>query len=299
MDGTATAETGTQAPTTTTTPAASAQATAAPAPASFDWKGLNLAPDLQQVVDHHQFKDPGMVVQSYSNLMKLHGVPAEQIIKLPKTADAKEWNEVYSKLGRPETADKYVIPVPEGDKGEFAGVAKAWFHEAGVSQSQATKLAEKWNGYLAEQSNTATAKQTQDDQISVNELKQAWGGEYEAKAALVDKAAEEFGMTQPQLTALKQVLGPKGAMQFLHGIGAKIASEDTTVPGMGSKGGFTMSPEQAQAAIAAKRADPLFAQLFSSSDPKQRMEARAEMDRLTKLAHPGSTMFSSGSQATT
>lgn len=265
--------------------------------AGFDWKSGGVDDIGLNLVAERQWKNPGDLLTSYVNLEKVRGVPLERLVTLPKDNDPKAWNDVYTKLGRPETADKYVIPVPEGDKGEFAGVAKTWFHESGLSQAQATKLAEHWNKFQTEQATAQTAKVEQEHQISVNDLKKAWGADYDANASVVDRAAETFGMTQDQLSALKQVMGPKGAMTFLHNIGSKIAVEDASVPGLGGKGSFGMSPDAAKAAIEAKKRDPLYAQLFNSSDPKQRMEVRQEMDRLHQLAYPGSTEYAGVNKA--
>ena len=280
-----------------TTAATTTPATPATSTSGFDWKGVGLDDAALNVVNERQWKNPADLFTSYRNLEKLTGVPAERLVKIPKDNDPAAWNDAYAKLGRPETADKYVIKVPEGDTGEFAGVVKAWFHDAGISQAQATKLSEKWNGYIADAQKAAQTQRDQTNQIQVTELKSAWGADYDAKTALVDRAAETFGMTQEQLSALKTTMGPKAAMQFLHNIGAKIAVEDRTVPGLGGTTSFGMTPDQAKALIAEKRNSREFSQLFSSQDPKQRMEAREEMTRLHKIAYPGMTDYAPGSAA--
>jgi len=260
-------------------------------PAAFDWNSAGLDEGGKAFIAERQFKGPGDLLTSYRNLETLTGVPPERLIKLPAPrdmGDPKAWEPIYKQLGRPETADKYVIPVPEGDKGEFAGVVKPWLHEAGLSQSQATKLATKWNEHVATQQKAQQTVIETRNLTDVQALKQGWGAEYEARAALVDRAAETFGMTQDHLDAMKSVMGPKAAMEFLYHIGSKIAVEDTTVPGIiGQQPGFGLSPEAAQAKIQELRTDKTFAQLFNSPDPKQRMEARQEMTRLHKLAYPG------------
>ena len=272
---------------TESTPAPAATPAPAPSPAAFSWDTIQLSPEAKQLVGERKWESVDSAINSYRNLEKLTGVPPDRIIKLPADNDAKAWGEVYTKLGRPETADKYTIPLPEGDKGEFASVAKNWFHEAGVSQSAATKLAERWNGYMAEQQKAVQTKQAEVQQTEINALKQAWGSEYEAKAQLVDRAAETFGMTQAHLAALKQALGPKAAMEFLHNIGAKVAVEANAPIGMSGGGGGVMTAEQAQAELTRLRSDKMFSALFNHADPKQRMEAREKMDRLAKLAYPG------------
>jgi hypothetical protein len=50
----------------------------------------------------------------------------------------------------------YKIPLPEGDTGEFAKVIAPIFHEAGLSQGQVQKIAEKHNAFIAEQTKQAT-----------------------------------------------------------------------------------------------------------------------------------------------
>lgn len=278
-------------------PTPSAQA----APAAFDWGKAGLTPEHLSLVTERGWKGPSDVMTSYRHLETATGVPPERLIKLPSAKDAgdpKAWDPIYAKLGRPETADKYVIPLPEGDKGEFANAVKPWMHEAGLSQSQATKLATKWNEHIAATTKAESAALETKNTTEISQLKQAWGGEFDTKAAVVDRAASSFGMTQAHLDGLKSALGPKAAMEFLYNIGAKIAVEDSTVPGMTAQvNNFGMSPEAAQGRLAQIKSDPSFAQLYNSKDPKQRMEARNEVSRLTKIAYPGSTPF--GSQAVT
>lgn len=289
-------------PDDTTAPAATpgtvdAQTTPAAAPATsttgFDWKSVGVDDHGLNLINDRQWKTPGDLLKSYTNLEKLTGLPPDKIIKLPKDNDPAAWNEVYTKLGRPASSDKYTIPVPEGQPKDFAAKAGEWFYEAGLPQAAVTKIAEHWNGFVAEQQAAQAEKTAQENTIQIADLKKAWGADYDKNAEIVDRAAETFGMNQDQLSALKGVLGPKGAMEFLHKIGSKIAVESSgTPPGMGGKGEFTMSPEMAQAKIQQLRQDRSFAQTFTSPDPKVRMEARAEMDRLHRLAYPGTTDFS-------
>lgn len=288
------ASTETTAPASTTTAPPQETAPATTTSSTFDWKSLNLPPELQNVVDRHQFSDPSMVVKSYGEFEKLHGVPVDRLVKLPspkEASDPKAWDAIYNKLGRPETADKYVLPVPKGDDGTFANQIKPWLHEAGVTQAGAAKLAEKWNGFQEAQANAIKAEREQRDATQVQELKMAWGSEYDNRAQLVDKAAETFGMTQEQVTALKTTLGPKGAMEFLYNIGAKIGVEDKTVPGMGgSTPTFNnMTPDMAKAEINRIKGDRDFARVMTGTDPKAKMEARRELERLHQIAYPGST----------
>jgi hypothetical protein len=279
--------------TTVTAPVTTGTAPAATATQSFDWKSLNLPPELQLVVDRHQFDGPATILKSYDALERFHGVPPDRMLKLPTDKDGPDaWKPIFQKLGMPETSDKYVVPVPEGDKGDFAKVAREWFHGANMTQSQVTKVAEQWNSFQAAQAKEQQAAIESRNLKDVTDLKTAWGPDYDKNSELVDKAAEAFGLDQTILDALKQAAGPKKAMEFLHNIGKKMGAEATNVPGMSTgSSNATMTPEMAKAEIQRLKNDKTYAKLMFSEDPQQKMDARNQMRRLTEIAYPGSTLI--------
>ena len=264
-----------------------APAATASAPASFDWNSAGLDPDTLNLVNDRKWASPKDVLQSYRNLEKLTGVPADKIIKLPTDADPAAWNDVYTKLGKPDVADKYDIPVPQGDAGTLMKEAKNWFHEANLSVSQGKALAEKWNAFVESQSKAQETQHQTAMQADINKLKQEWGSGYEANAAVVDRAAMAFGLDQDTVSALRDVLGPAKAMKFLHAVGSKIAMpENGLINGQIAPGFSSMSPAAAQAKINELRTSKTFAQQFVSPDPKVRSEARDQMTRLHQIAFP-------------
>lgn len=256
---------------------------------NFDW-GKTGGVDAAglAVVQERQWKTPNDLLSSYRNLEKLTGVPANQLVKLPKGNDPGEWNEVYNKMGRPKAPEGYNLPIPEGDKGEFAKVASKWFHEAGLSEAQGRKLAEIWNGHIKTTSDAETTRMTEQTTIEITALKKAWGNEYQSRSAIVDRAGTAFGMTNDQLEALKIAMGPKAAMEFMFNIGSKIAVEDANLIGAGSNNGkFTaMTPEVAKAEILRLKKDRSFSQQMVSGDPKVKSEAQDKLNRLHQIAFP-------------
>lgn len=265
------------------TPGAGAPGTTA----AFDWKTHFTDPIALKKIEERGWKGPGDLLQSYTNLEKFTGVPAEQIVKIPKGNDPAEWGEAFKKLGRPDTPDGYKLAVPEGDSGDFAKAAAAWFHEAGLSQFAAAKISEKWNEHIQKTIETGTKAAEVEFTGEVNALKTEWGAEYQSRSQLVDRAAKAFGMTTEQLSALRDAMGPKGAMKFLHNIGSKLAVEDAGLIGSAEASSFnSMTPERAQAEINALQKDRTFAEQFNSSDPKVKSEARARMRRLHMIAFP-------------
>jgi len=262
------------------------------APAAFDWKGLNLEPGLQNVVEAHQWKSPADLLNSYTNLQKVMGIKGsnpDRVVILPKDGDAPEaWNEVFTKLGRPAKPEEYELPVPDGQPKDFASKASQWFHELGIPKGAAVKLVERFNAHAQELTTAQQAQMTEAHNKQITELKTEWGASYDANTLLVDKAAQTFGMGQTELTALKQAMGPGAAMKFLHNIGSRLGAEGRFIEGAGGSTDTAMAPAQALAEIQRLKSDRAFIDQWNSAkDPKARQEARATMARLQQLAYPG------------
>ncbi|MDP3939769.1 MAG: hypothetical protein Q8R92_16755 [Deltaproteobacteria bacterium] len=258
------------------------------APAAFDWNTGITDEGVRTWVTAKGFKDPAALAQTALNQEKLLGVPADQIVRLPKDDKPESWAPVYEKMGRPKEAKDYGLPVPEGDKSGFHEVAANWFHEFGVSGKAARGVAEKWNAYVVDETRKAADVRAAAEVEAGKALKTDWGPKFDDNVKVVDAAAKTFGMTEDQLRALKEVMGPSGAMKFMHSIGSKLGVEGDFVTGDGKPGATSFStPEAAKARIAALREDKSFVKRFATGDS----EARAEMKKLHQLAYPGDTVL--------
>jgi len=255
------------------------------AAAATDWTA-NLSEDMRGYVQNKGFKQPEDVLNSYVNLEKLHGVPAEQIVKLPGDNDDPEsWNNVWSKLGKPDSPDGYEVPMPEeGGDENFAAEAKNWFHEANLTPAQAKKVAEKWNEYVTSTQQQTAEQQQQQAQEAEKTLKKEWGKAHDENIQVAQKAAREFGVTADQIDALEKTMGYDGVMKFMHSIGSKLGEDGYVASGPGGNNSFTgaMTPEQAKSRIATLRQDSGFVDRYTKGDT----EARKEMARLHEMAYP-------------
>lgn len=186
------------------------------APAAFDWKGAGVTDDtMVGYVQNKGWKNPADLLTSYTNLEKLHGAP-ERLVQLPKDdSDAAAWGQVYDKLGRPKDAKGYDLGklVPQGQDTKFAEAASTWFHEAGLTPKQATALVTKWNEHVASVTTQQTEATRAEHAAQITALKSEWGANFEAHAALVDRAAVTFGIDAKKLDALKAAMGPGEAMK--------------------------------------------------------------------------------------
>lgn len=78
-----------------------------------------------------------------------NAAPADKFY-IPAEDKTEEWNELYSRLGRPEAPDKYEISFREADKPFAATMQKAFF-DNGLSQKAAAGLVKAWSEMQEEQ----------------------------------------------------------------------------------------------------------------------------------------------------
>jgi hypothetical protein len=258
------------------------------APAAFDWAKAGLDSEALGFVQQKGYKGPGDLVGAYRGAEKLLGVPADQVIKLPQGEfNQTTFNEqVANRLGRPAKATDYNLPVPTGADSNYAKQASEWFHELGLTTQQATALANKSNEYYMGQNKTSSEAAAAKATMDVTTLKANWGADYDKNTAIVDKAANTFGMNPDQLGALKNSMGPKAAMEFLLNIGNRLPTgDDPFIDGEGRQTNFQggMSVDQAKARKGELMKDKAWVTKYGKGDT----QAKAEMTRLNQIISPG------------
>ena len=139
-----------------------------------------------------KFTEIDALAKSYINATKMIG--QDKVAVPNKNSTEDQWNEVYDKLGRPESADKYsldvksdTVPIDEGSIKQFADNA----HKLGLNQKQAEGILDFYKTNMegmAQQSQVDT--ETAQAQ-SAQELRQEWGREFDTnvkKAGALAKA---------------------------------------------------------------------------------------------------------------
>jgi hypothetical protein len=239
-------------------------------------------PGLKDYVTNKGFQDPKMLLESYVNLEKLRGVPQERLLKLPDSADAPEWNDVYSKLGKPPTPEGYGFIVNEGADKTFADWAKNTFHQLNLSTTQAQSLIEQLKEFDSVQTVHEQEKYAIEVQEQTKALQKEWGAAYQQNIARAQAAYRSFGLPDSALKALEGAMGFDGVMKFMHNIGSRIG-EHGFVSGQSGQGfgdGVILTPSQAKSRIQALKSDPEFTSRYIKGDVK----ARSEMSRLHEMA---------------
>lgn len=209
---------------------------------------------------------------------------AGRTVMLPKDdADADGWKALSSKLGVPESADGYKLPVPEGTDGEFSKTAAKWFHEAGVPPRQATKIAEAWNGWVSEQVTAGQAAEKAESDKQMGALEKDWGPAFAEKRELAQRGyrqfAQQFGLDdKAALERAEGVLGAGNLTKFFAGLGAM--NGESSFAGGDRPGGFGITVDQAQKRISEIRADRIAGKI---NDTQWRKEIEPEMQKLGKI----------------
>ena len=264
----------------------------AAAPAWYAPEGIDqsTASQLGELVKAKGWKGPADALLSYQNLEKVFGADkAGRTILAPKSDDdAEGWTAVYNRLGRPESPDKYELPVPEGDDGSFAQAAAPVLHELGLTAKQAKGLAEWWNEASSKRIEMEQESFSSRSEAEYKELQREWGAaaaqnEELAKRAVL-KFSKEAGIDENTFDAMERAMGTSKLMKLFHAIGSQFAEADFVASDTPS--GSAMTPQQAKNKIAGMFADQEFMSRYLNTDERVRQGAIEEMMRLNRMANP-------------
>lgn len=217
------------------------------------YQGDNFTPELQGYIQNKGWDDPVKAVQSYQELEKYRGANENELLRLPKDPDAEgAYDEIYTKLGRPESADGYSIELPEGaqlDEGRFTAIKDAAY-KAGISQKQLEALALADSGYMAgmiEESNKELAAKQEADYAA---LMKEWGkdaGEREELSRRGLRAILPKDMNADEtIASIEEAIGTAATLKLFANVGDKLAREDS-LPDTSGDRPFGYTKEQAQA----------------------------------------------------
>jgi hypothetical protein len=248
---------------------------------------------LGELVKAKGWKGPADALLSYQNLEKVFGADkAGRTILAPKSDDdADGWSGVYNRLGRPESPDKYGLPVPEGDDGSFATAAAPVLHELGLTTRQAKGLAEWWNKASAARVEAEGESFSKASEAEYAALRGEWGAaasqnEELAKRAVL-KFSKEAGLDEGSFDAMERAIGTAKVMKLFHAIGAQFREADFVASDAPSSG--ALNPSQAKNKVASMFADKEFMARYMHQDQRIRQSAIEEMMNLNRMANPGLT----------
>ena len=215
-----------------------------------DWRG-SIPEEIRGHKSLQHINDIGALAKSYVHAQSMIG--ADKVAIPGKHATDEDWNEVYRRLGAPESAEQYNIVhnIPEGEQTDqgmvdwFAGAA----HAAGLTQMQAQKLADQWNDMAAQGAQSEVSNYESYIKDVEKELRSEYGQAFDDKLNLGNGVVSEFGdleILELQMADGSYLGDNPNVIRLLANIGSFMQEKmgEDTLEGVKLSGGLT--PEQAR-----------------------------------------------------
>lgn len=236
-------------------------------------------------VEAKKYANPNELALANYNLTRLQtGDPA--VVALPGTdASPEAWKEFNRKIGVPDTQDGYNDALQfEGDVKVDPGMmefGKKAFHEAGLTPTQARKVAEAWNTFAAEQNAQFLAQDKESNDKALDELQMRWGSELEQNREAGNRVVKALGLSNDLIERVEQNIGSAAIVELLATIGRKSDEGTFTSGGTGDPNDpSSMSKDAAQAKIAELNGDTDFQKKYTDKNHPGHKEAVQLMERL-------------------
>ena len=160
-------------------------------PVAKTWKEA-ISEEFRNDPNIEKFTEIDALAKSYINATQMIG--KDKVAVPNKNSTEDQWNEVYDKLGRPESEDKYslnakseVVPIDEGAIKQFAENA----HQLGLNNKQAQGILEFYKNNMEGMAQQAKVDTETAQAQSTQQLRQEWGREFDTnikKAGALAKA---------------------------------------------------------------------------------------------------------------
>ena len=248
-----------------------------------DWRS-GLDPSIKDHPSLANFKEMKDVVKSYVSVQPLIG--KEKIPVPPKDAKKEDWDQVFTRLGRPEKADGYSLPdvkLPEGFPNLQTEKLSAFRQKAlelNLLPHQASGLFEWYMNDLGTDYKCYLTTRDKSRSDSEAALRKEWGKGFDAKLAVAKNVLAKFG-DEALAGLIDEDLGNNPTfIRFLANIGSKMTEDGITF----GKSEVTMTPEEATAEIKKIQGDPKHP-YFNKVHPEHELAVK-RMEDLFASAYP-------------
>jgi len=261
---------------------ASAGAAPAPAPAGNTsvWSAT-FDEGTQAYVSAKGWQSPADLLTSYRNLEKFAG-GSKNLLELPGVdAEDSAWEQVFNKLGRPESPDQYGLQVPEGASPELTEWFKGTAHKLGLTAKQAQALYQEWNGMSGSLQEKMQAQMAQQSEQAIDSLKQEWGQQFDSMVDSGKRAVRALGLDEGKLSDMESKLGTAEMLKLFATLGQKMGEDSFAGGERSGSGSFGLTPAAAKQQISDLRSDQRFMQEYISGNP----DAVNKMKRLMEAAY--------------
>ena len=259
---------------------------------SEDWKA-SLPEDIRDNQLIHNANSIESLAKTAIHAQSMIG--ADKLAIPGKWANEDDWNNVYTKLGKPEDAQGYKLELKEGTQVDKD--MESWYrglaHKAGLNDRQANTIFQEYMAKEAELKAANAPPSPEDVEIIKGEaeiaLKKEWGKAFdtrmnEAKGVLTEFATKDFDQL---LTKDGVPLGNDPVfIKTLANIGNYINSKLGEDKMVGSKQQPQYTPADAEKEIAALRGDPRDGGPYWDKKHPDHMRTVQQVQELMEYMHP-------------
>ena len=259
---------------------------------SEDWKA-SLPEDIRDNQLIHNANSIESLAKTAIHAQSMIG--ADKIAVPGRWANDDDWNNVYTKLGKPEDAQGYKLELKEGTQVDKD--MESWYrglaHKAGLNDRQANTIFQEYMAKEAELKAANAPPSPEDVEIIKGEaeivLKKEWGKAFdtkmnEAKGVLTEFAPKDFDQL---LTKDGVPLGNDPVfIKTLANIGNYINSKLGEDKMVGSKQQPQYTPADAEKEIAALRGDPRDGGPYWDKKHPDHMRTVQQVQELMEYMHP-------------
>ena len=259
---------------------------------SEDWKA-SLPEDIRDNQLIHNANSIESLAKTAIHAQSMIG--ADKIAVPGRWANDDDWNNVYTKLGKPEDAQGYKLEVKEGTQVDKD--IESWYrglaHKAGLNDRQANTIFQEYMAKEAELKAANAPPSPEDVEIIKGEaeiaLKKEWGKAFdtrmnEAKGVLTEFAPKDFDQL---LTKDGVPLGNDPVfIKTLANIGNYINSKLGEDKMVGSKQQPQYTPADAEKEIAALRGDPRDGGPYWDKKHPDHIRTVQQVQELMEYMHP-------------
>lgn len=261
------------------TPAAPATPAAPPAPSWVEGMSSDEKAYIAAKGWDKEGKGPGDILKSYRNLERLRGVEADRLAKIPDWSKPEEVAEFRTRLGVPESADKYESPQIETPTGVLDPAMLAPIsHELGHTQTQHTAFLEATGKLLTDLFTKENEAFQRRDALERQSLDKELGT---AKAEFINNvnaAKVAFAdVLTPQVVEALTASGEVPLLRVLGALGERL--KEHRPPANGTPSSVLMTSDVAKARMAQLRSDQAWMQAHAQGDTAKRTEY-AELQRI-------------------
>lgn len=254
-------------------------------------------PEIREAIAAKKYAHPGVLAKSYVELERqLASRDDSKMIRIPdENASPKDWDAVFTKLGRPADPSGYK-DVKWGDNADprMVEFASNLAFKLGLPPKMAESImATEWNNFVAAQTQQSNQTSTQQQETALAELKAEWKGDFDANRARGQQVLQSLtkaGLSDADMAAVEKAAGIAPVVKLLATIG-KLSGEGSfmdNINGGGPVSAENMTPEQAKAEIVKLTADNDFQKTYMTPNVPGHKEALARMEQL--YARVGTTV---------